>query len=82
MSGAPAAQTGQASPLAPADGGLGVDIQRWGSSLGWEGGGVGGRGSEVCVLSRRSECPWSFSFSPERKGQLRTLPWVLSCFYL
>lgn len=69
MSGAPAAQTGQVFPLAPADGGLGVDIQRWDSWLGQEGGGVEGRSPEVCVLCRRSECPWSFFFSPERKGR-------------
>lgn len=69
LSGAPAAQTGRVFPLAPADGGLGVDIQRWDSWLGREGGGVEGRSPEVCVLCRRSKCPWSFSFSPERKGR-------------
>lgn len=69
LSGAPAAQTGQVFPLAPADGGLGVDIQHWDSWLGQEGGGVEGRSPEVCVLCRRSECPWSFFFSPERKGR-------------
>lgn len=78
----PAAQTGQASPLVPADEGLGVEVQRWGSSLGWEGGGGEGRGPEVFILSWRSKCPWSFSFSPEREGQLRTLSWALSGFHL